>query len=127
MINKVFLDIMTVTKKKFRYACICLQKDDTCPHDIRLLYNDFTKSFYNRLEGLFGSVDFHKSGIRIINIDSLPPNFIIIKCRLEYVDNILMAVTFTNIQLLILPVSGTIKQLKKRIHEFLEYKEILKS
>jgi RNase P/RNase MRP subunit POP5 len=118
---------MTVTKKKFRYACICLQKDDTCPHDIRLLYNDFTKSFYNRLEGLFGSVDFHKSGIRIINIDSLPPNFIIIKCRLEYVDNILMAVTFTNIQLLILPVSGTIKQLKKRIHEFLEYKEILKS
>jgi RNase P/RNase MRP subunit POP5 len=127
MINNVFLVIMTVTKKKFRYACIYLQKDNTFQNDIKLIYINFTKSFYNRLEGLFGSVDFHKSNIKIIKIDSLPSNIVIIKCRLEYIDNVLMAIYFTNSPLLILPVSGTIKQLKKRIHEFLEFKEFLKS
>jgi RNase P/RNase MRP subunit POP5 len=118
---------MTVTKKKFRYACIYLQKDNIYQNDVKLLYTNFTKSFYNRLEGLFGSIDFHKSNLKIINIDSLPSNFVIIKCRLEYIDNVLLAIYFTKSQLLILPVSGTIKQLKKRINKFLEYKEFLKS
>lgn len=127
MKNKVFLVIMTVTKKKFRYACIYLQKDNTYQNDIKLIYINFTKSFYNRLEGLFGSIDFYKSTIKIIHIDSLPSNFVIIKCKLEYFDNVLMAIYFTNSPLLILPVSGTIKQLKRRIHGFLEYKEFLKS
>src|SRR5919112_5711100 len=127
MINNVFLVIMTVTKKKFRYACIYLQKDNIYQNDVNLLYTNFTKSFYHRLEGLFGSIDFHKSNIKIINIDSLPSNFVIIKCRLEYIDNVLLAIYFTKSPLLILPVSGTIKQLKKRTQKFLEYKEFLKS
>jgi RNase P/RNase MRP subunit POP5 len=127
MINKVFLVIMTVTKKKFRYACIYLQKDNIYQNDPKLLFITFTKSFYKRLEGLFGSIDFHKSNIKIINIDSLPSNFVIIKCRLEYIDDVLLAIYFTNSPLLILPVSGTIKQLKKRIHRFLEYEEFIKS
>ena len=127
MINKLFLVIMTVTKKKFRYTCIYFQNRNNYQNDFKLLFTNFTQSFNRKLEGLFGSLDFYKSNIKIIKINSLPPNFVIIKCRLEYVDNVLMAIYFTNSPLLILPVSGTIKQLKKRINGFLEYEKILKS
>ncbi len=110
---------MTLTKKKFRYTCIYLQKDDGS------IYSNFTKDFYHRLIGTWGSIDFYKSSIRIINIDSISKNFIIIKCRLEYIDNVLLSLYFTNYPVLILPISGTIKQLKKRIQEFLIYKDFL--
>ncbi len=113
---------MTLAKKKFRYACIYIQKDN----DNDFTFSDFTREFYKRLIGLYGSIDFHKTGIRIVNVSAMPPKFVIIKCRLEYINNVLLAIYFTNYPLLILPVSGTIKQLKKRIQEFLIYKDFLK-
>jgi RNase P/RNase MRP subunit POP5 len=110
---------MTLNKKKFRYACIYLQKDDS------LIYSSFMSDFYKRLIGICGSIDFYKSGIRIINVVSISKKFIIIKCRLEYIDNVLLSIYFTNYPVIILPISGTIKQLKKRIQEFLIYKDFL--
>jgi len=119
MIKKGGVYIMTLTKKKFRYACIYLLKDDSS------IYSNFTKDFYKRLIGMCGSIDFYKSSIRIVNVVSISKKFIIIKCRLEYIDNVLLSLYFTNYPVLILPISGTIKQLKKRIQEFLIYKDFL--
>lgn len=110
---------MTLSKKKFRYICIYLQQAS----DDRSVYYDFTNKFYERLEGLFGSIDYYKSTIKIINVNSVSSKFIIMRCRLEHIDDVLLSLCFTNYSLLILPLSGTIKQLKKRIQNFLSYKE----
>ncbi len=112
---------MTLAKKKFRYACIYLHK-----YEDGLKFSDLISDLNIRLIGLYGSIDFHKTGIRIVNVSTMPPKFVIIKCRLGYINNVLLAIYFTNYPLLILPVSGTIKQLKKRIQEFLIYKDFLK-
>ncbi len=117
MIRKGVIYFMTLTKKKFRYVCIYLQRDDD------LIYSNFTKDFYKRLTGLCGSIDFHKSNIRIVNIVDVSKKFLIIKCRLEHINNVLLSLFFANHPVLILPVSGTIKQVKKRIQEFLSYKD----
>ncbi len=108
---------MTLTKKKFRYVCIYLQQDDY------LIYSNFTKDFYKRLTGLYGSIDFHKSNIRIVNIVNVSKKFLIIKCMLEYVNNVLLSLYFANYPVFILPISGTIKQVKKRIQEFSSFKD----
>ena len=80
--------------------------------------SNFTRTLYKRLIGLNGSVDFYKSNIRIINVDNIPSGFVIIKCRLEYIDNVMLSLYFVNYPLIILPISGTIKQLKKKYKNF---------
>ncbi len=57
--------------------------------------------------------------LELLILITMPSEFVIIKCRLEYIDNVLLSLYFANYPLLILPVSGTIKQLKKRIQGFL--------
>jgi RNase P/RNase MRP subunit POP5 len=113
---------MTLSKKKFRYICVYLQQDAAAT-DERSVYYNFTNKLYERLEGLFGSIDYYKSTIKIINVHAISSKFIIIRCRLEYIDDVLLSLCFTNHSLLILPLSGTIKQLKKRIQSFLSYEE----
>jgi RNase P/RNase MRP subunit POP5 len=110
---------MTLTKKKFRYACIYLQNNDD------LVYSNFLSDFYKRLIELCGSIDFYKTHVRIIDVDTVSKKFLIIKCKLDYVDNVLLSVYFTNYPVFVLPISGTIKQLKKRVHEFLLYEDFL--
>ncbi len=109
----------TLAKKKYRYACIYLQNNGS------LTYSNFLSDFYERLIELCGSIDFHKSNVRVVNIDDVPKKFLTIKCKLDYVDNVLLSMYFTNYPILILPISGTIKQLKKRIQEFLIYEDFL--
>lgn len=106
---------MTLAKKKFRYACIYLQNNDG------LVYSNFLRDFYERIIELCGSIDFHKANVRIIEVDGVSKRFLVMKCRLDYVDNVLLSMHFTNYPILILPISGTIKQLKKRISEFSSY------
>ncbi len=109
----------TLTKKKYRYACVYLQNNNDS------VYSRFMGDFYGRLMELYGSIDFHKSNVRIVNVDAVSKKFLIVKCKLEYVDNVLLSMYFTNYPIVILPISGTIKQLKKRIQEFLVYGEFL--
>jgi RNase P/RNase MRP subunit POP5 len=118
-IKKGLVCSMTLTKKKFRYACIYLQNIDG------LIYSNFLSDFYKRLIELCGSIDFHKTNVRIIDVNTVSKKFLIIKCKLDYVDNVLLSVYFANYPILILPISGTIKQLKKRIREFLLYEDFL--
>ncbi len=110
---------MTLAKKKFRYACIYLQNSDGS------IYCNFLSDFYKRLIELCGSIDFHKTNVRIIDVDAVSKKFLVIKCKLDYVDNVLLSMYFTNYPILILPISGTIKQLKKRVHEFSMYEDFL--
>ena len=109
---------MTLTKKKFRYVCIYLQYDDN------LVYSNFRKDFYKRLAGLYGSIDFHKSNIRIVNLVGVSNKFLIIKCMLQNINNVLLSLYFANYPVFILSISGTIKQVKKKIHEFLSNKDL---
>jgi RNase P/RNase MRP subunit POP5 len=116
---------MILYKKKFRYACIYIKKTCNDADSINIVLSNFTRDFYKRFIGLYGSVDFYKSNIRIINVVAIPPEFLIIKCRLEYIDHVMLSLYFVNYPLIILPISGTIKQLKKRIQDFLTYKDFL--
>ena len=116
---------MTLRKKKFRYACIYIKKNYDDDNTDSMILSNFTRDFYKRFIGLNGSVDFYKSNIRIINVVAIPPGFVIIKCRLEYIDNVMLSLYFVNYPLIILPISGTIKQLKKRIQAFLIDKDFL--
>lgn len=110
---------MTLAKKKFRYACIYLQNNDG------LIISNFLSDFYKRLNELCGSIDFHKANVRIIDVNTVPKKFLVIKCKLDYVDNVLLSLYFTNYPILVLPISGTIKQLKKRVREFSSYEGFL--
>ncbi len=109
---------MILYKKKFRYACIYIKKNCADDDSGSIILSNFTRDFYKRFIGLYGSVDFYKSNIRIINVVAIPSGFIIIKCRLEYIDNVMLALYFVNYPLIILPISGTIKQLKKEYRIF---------
>jgi RNase P/RNase MRP subunit POP5 len=114
----------TLAKKKFRYACIYLQNGSN-DDDYGLVHSNFLRDFNKRLIGLCGSIDFHKSNMRIINVENLPKQFIIIKCKLDYIDNVLLSLCFADYPILILPISGTIKQLKRRTQEFLKHLDFI--
>jgi RNase P/RNase MRP subunit POP5 len=103
---------MTLTKKKFRYVCIYLQHDDN------LVYSNFRRDFYKRLAGLYGSIDFHKSNIRIVNLVGVSNKFLIIKCMLQNINTVLLSLYFANYPVFILSISGTIKQIKKKSMSF---------
>lgn len=114
---------MTLVKKKYRYVCIYLVKDRDDKDGP--IFSDFTRDFYKRFMGLYGSINFHKSRIRIVNVVAISPQFVTIKCKLEFTDSVLLSLYFANYPLLILPVSGTIKKLKKRVQDFLIYIDFL--
>ena len=105
--------MMTLAKKKFRYICIYLIRDQRIDKDQILA--KFKHSLYTRISGIFGQIDFYNCNIRFVKINELPSEFIIIKCRLEFVDRVLLSIYLIPSTTLILNVSGTIKKMKKRI------------
>ena len=60
---------------------------------------------------LFGSIGVEKAAIRTVRSNA---NRATIKCRLEQLDNVLVAITFTYPSLLVLDVSGSIKRIEHR-------------
>jgi len=63
---------------------------------------------------LFGSIGVEKAAIRMVRSNA---NRAIIKCRLEQLDNVLVAITFTYPSLLVLDMSGSIKRIEHRKRE----------
>jgi len=106
-------------KKKFRYICIYLIRDQNEDNDQTLA--KFKHNLYSRLAGIFGQIDFYSSNIRFLKINELPPEFVIIKCKLEFIDRLLLSLYFTPSTILILNISGTIKKMKKRILKIPHY------
>lgn len=63
---------------------------------------------------LFGSIGVEKAAIRMVRSKA---NRALIKCRLEQLDNVLVAITLTYPSLLVLDVSGSIKRIEHRKRE----------
>ena len=106
---------MTLSKKKYRYVGIYLSD--------RLSLNKSTiiEEISGRYLGLFGSIDYNKAHIRIIKINDIPNTIVILKCRLESLTNTLISLSLINLELMVVSISGTLKQLKKKILIFLSY------
>lgn len=69
-----------------------------------------------RFSELFGTIELEKASIKVIfeNYLSSPP-FLILKCNLESIDNMLCAIAFTSPPLTTIRISGTIKKLTSAI------------
>lgn len=106
---------MTLSKKKYRYIGIYLS------NPISSNKSGFLEDLSNRYLGLFGSIDYSNTNIRIIEMKDIPNSIIILKCRLESLTNMLISLSLIELELMIVSISGTLKQLKKKILMFLKY------
>ena len=65
-----------------------------------------------RFSELFGTIEFEKAGIKFILENNLGSrHFLIIKCKLECIDNMLCAIALSHPPLTTIKISGTIKKL----------------
>ena len=85
---------------------------DTDNKDIRKSITILRKRFSE----LFGTIELEKASINIVFKNNLcPPNFLIIKCKLASMDNILCAIALSYPPLTTIKISGTIKKLTSSI------------
>jgi RNase P/RNase MRP subunit POP5 len=73
--------------------------------------NDSVNAIINRFSELFGSIAAEKAAIRLVQQSG---NESIIRCRLEQVDNLLVAITLIDPPVVTVGMSGTIRQLRSR-------------
>ena len=73
--------------------------------------SDSVNAIIKRCSELFGSIAAEKAAIRLVKGGE---NESIIKCRLEYVENVLVAITLIDPPIVTSGMSGTIKQLRSR-------------
>ena len=106
---------MTLSKKKYRYIGIYLSD---C---LSLNKSAILEKISERYLGLFGSIDYNKAHIRIIMLNNIPNAIVIFKCRLESLTNTLISLSLIDLELMVVSISGTLKQLKKKILTFLSY------
>ncbi len=106
---------MTLSKKKYRYIGIYLSSH-LSSNKVGIL-----EKLSNRYLGLFGSIDYSNANIRIIEIKDIPNSIVILKCRLESLTNMLISLSLIELELMIVSISGTLKQLKKKILTFLNH------
>lgn len=105
---------MTLTKRKYRYIGVYIS-DNLLSNNI-----DILDKFSNRYLGLFGSIDYNNSHTRIIKINNIDKNIVVLKCKLDNLTNALLTLQLIDLDILVISVSGTLKRLKKRIYEFLK-------
>lgn len=106
---------MTLSKKKYRYIGIYL------PGRLSSNKSAILEELSGRYLGLFGSIDYSKANIRIIRINNISNTIVILKCRLESLTNTLISLGLVELELMVVSISGTLKQLKKKIIDFLNY------
>jgi RNase P/RNase MRP subunit POP5 len=106
---------MTLSKKKYRYIGIYLSSH-LSSNKVGIL-----EKLSNRYLGLFGSIDYSNANIRIIEIKDIPNSIVILKCRLESLTNMLISLSLIELEFMIVSISGTLKQLKKKILTFLNH------
>ncbi len=106
---------MTLSKKKYRYIGIYLSSHLSSNRA------GILEKLSNRYLGLFGSIDYSNANIRIIEIKDIPNSIVILKCRLESLTNMLISLSLIELELMIVSIAGTLKQLKKKILTFLNH------
>lgn len=94
-------------RSKRRYVCILSEGEA----------NFSVNAIKKRYCDLFGSIGTEQAEIRLVRLNA---NCAIIRCRLEQIENLLVAITFTYPSVLVLDVSGSIKRLQLRKGEFKE-------
>jgi RNase P/RNase MRP subunit POP5 len=73
--------------------------------------NDSVNAIIKRFSELFGSIATEKAAIMLVRSSA---NEAIIKCRLEQLNNVLVAITLTDPPAVTVDMSGSIKQLQRR-------------
>jgi RNase P/RNase MRP subunit POP5 len=73
--------------------------------------NDLVNAIIKRFAELFGSIATEKAAIRLVRSNT---NQTIIKCRLEELDNVLVAITLTEPPAVTVDMSGSIKRIQLR-------------
>jgi RNase P/RNase MRP subunit POP5 len=73
--------------------------------------SDSVNAIIKRCSELFGSIAAEKAAIRLVQQGE---NESIIKCRLEHIENVLVAITLIDPPVVTTGMSGTIKQLRSR-------------
>ena len=73
--------------------------------------SDSVNAIIKRCSELFGSIAAEKAAIRLVQQGE---NESIIKCRLDYIENVLVAIALIDPPVVTTGMSGTIKQLRSR-------------
>ncbi|HKZ61919.1 MAG TPA: hypothetical protein VJZ68_05830 [Nitrososphaera sp.] len=74
--------------------------------------SDAVNAIVKRCSELFGSIATEKAAIRLVKSEG---NATIIKCRLDQLDKVLVAITLTDPPTVTLDMSGSIKRLKCKL------------
>lgn len=105
-------------KDKRRYILLYVNDEmiESSNHtDNRDLYN-LIKPIKKRFYELFGSIELEKANIYIISKNNFDlPHYIILKCNLESIENVLSAISLTFPPLTTIKISGTLKKLTSSI------------
>jgi RNase P/RNase MRP subunit POP5 len=73
---------------------------------------DVINAITRRCSELFGSIAAEKAGIRLVVKSD---DTTIIKCRLDQLDNVLVAIALTDPPAVTLDISGSMKRLRRRL------------
>ena len=73
--------------------------------------NDAADIIAKRCQELFGAIATEKAAIRLVKSEG---SMTVIKCRLEQLQNVLIAIALTNPPVVTLDMSGSMRQLKRR-------------
>lgn len=105
--------LLTLTKKKFRYIAIYIL-DDSLSHR-NLIINRISDRFVD----LFGTIYYSSSRNRIIKSSQLNSNILVLKCSLDTISEMILSIYSIKEDLIIISISGSLKQLKIRSNDFL--------
>lgn len=102
---------MTLNKQKFRYISVYFP-------DNSFSSEYFFKEFSSKYIELFGSIEFFSSLCRLIKNRDPINNLLILKCKLDSVPSALVSLYLLNHESIVVSISGTIRQVKKKSHVF---------
>ncbi|WP_134485079.1 Rpp14/Pop5 family protein [Candidatus Nitrosocosmicus franklandus] len=103
---------MTLNKQKFRYISVYFPDYSSFGSEY------FFKEFSSKYVELFGSIEFSNSLCRIIKNREPINDLLILKCKLDSVASALVSLYLLNHKSIVVSISGTIRQVKKKSHIF---------
>jgi len=103
---------MTLNKQKFRYISVFF------PDNSPLNPENFFDEFSSRYVELFGAIEYFNSLCRLIKSKDPINNFLLLKCKLDSLPSTLVSLYLINHESIVVSVSGTLKQAKKKSHLF---------
>jgi RNase P/RNase MRP subunit POP5 len=105
---------LTLTKKKFRYVAIFIPDSSLAQRS--LIVNRISARFIE----LFGTIHYSSSRSRILKSGQLHSNILVLKCSLETVSEMILSLYSIKEDLIIISISGSLKQLKIRSNDFVD-------